>query len=179
MATVTPWGRSLLVAFLIATGCGTTGKGPAGDGAEVDSLVLRAPPAPLNLDGQPGSDGLVVIIHAFRRGTARPVELSSGTLEVLLYDGIPAEPIPETVRPRLTRSLSAAQLPARRANSRYGVGYRALLDWRHDRPTTGHITIVARHVAPSGRVAASAPVSIALKIRSFRRPGSNQGPTPE
>jgi len=68
----------------------------------VDQLNMLAIPVALNFDQRPGPDGFVVKVYAGNRNRPRPVSILSGTLELLMYDGILKSPGLNTAKPRRT-----------------------------------------------------------------------------
>src|SRR5687768_11693122 len=56
-------------------------------GGKVEELHLFGAPVALNLDGVPGPDGVGVRVYASARKVSRGIPITSGLLELLIFDG--------------------------------------------------------------------------------------------
>src|SRR5512143_2791389 len=92
-------------------GCTTPGDGtqPAQMPFPIDTLVLISAPAAVNVDANPGPDGIAVRIFGWSETRARALPLESGTLEVLMFDGVINEQTPATAKPLHIWSETAAE----------------------------------------------------------------------
>ncbi|HXG46163.1 MAG TPA: hypothetical protein VNO52_00940 [Methylomirabilota bacterium] len=155
------WG---LVAGLGAGCVSGTGSGRGG-GSPIQQLHLFSTPVAVDFDATPGADGFAVRIYATNGREAKGVPITRGQLDLLLYDGTPAETGLDAAKPLRVWSYPARDLKGNVARSPLGVGYRFALPWGEHRPTRDRVTLVARYVAPSGAVVRSAPTTIALVVR--------------
>jgi hypothetical protein len=86
--------------------------------------------------------------------------LASGTLEVLMFDGVINEQTPSTAKPLHVWTQTAAELKSVAAKTHVGVSYPLTLLWGKNRPSEDVITIASRFIAPDGRAIYSAPSTI-------------------
>ena len=141
------WNALLLAAVLVPTGCHTSGSGPSkgvitAKSAPVDQLHLISLPVGVDLDGKPGADGFVIKIFASRRGSARPVAIRSGTLDVLLFEGI-LENL-EKSKPVREWHFTASDLKKTQVPSSIGPAYQVSLAWDHSAPLKSQFTVLVR-----------------------------------
>ena len=147
---------SLLLALAFA-GCATMTAGGRGDA--VEEVHLFGLPATLNLDNKPGADGFGVRVFIAKSGSVKGAALQSGSLEILMFDGVlgAAEAAKQT--PQQVWKFTAHELEPYRDQSSLGVGYQLTLRW-NEAPKLQHITAVARYVPPKGAPVYSAPSAI-------------------
>ncbi len=149
----------LVLAALVAAGCAT------GGGAMVQSLHIFTVPVAVNMDGQPGPDGFSVRMYARGTKSSKGMALSSGTVEILMFDGALAEGQPLPPTPMRTWRFTGAELKNHAGKSAVGDGYRFTLRWDEARPTQGRISVAARYLPPSGAAVMAAPSSVTMSAR--------------
>ena len=154
-----------MLGLALTLGCASVKpKAPRHDespAASIDQINLLAVPVALNFDQAPGLDGFVVKIYAGNRGRAKPVPILSGSVEVLMYDGVVRE-YPKTVQPRRTWKYSAEELKSRLTKTSIGTGYQVAPQWGDAKPAGDKISVVARYTPPQGAAIYSAPSVIAV-----------------
>lgn len=151
------WRGATILTFAVSSvaGCESISKSSRSQG--VTKVILLTSPTPLNLDGRPGVDGFPVKLFAF--GTsAKPVELQSGKIELVLYDGVVATPLPDDIEPLIVSSYDPDALSAAASTSSIGVGYNLQIRWTAD----AEVTLIARYVEDAERTIFSAPVSLSV-----------------
>lgn len=126
-------------------------------------------PLALNLDDVPGPDGFAVRIFYSRTTRARGIPITSGTVEILMFDGVlmdaalggtaAALPVPLRVWP-----FTAEQLKPFSTRTSLGIGYQFVLRWDDKKPTGDHLTVVARYLPSRGPALLSTPSSISTGI---------------
>jgi hypothetical protein len=148
-------GISLAIAFVLA-GCATSS---GGRGGEVTELHLFGLPVTLNLDAKPGADGFAVRVYATKNGGAKGAEVTTGSLEIQMFDGVVgmAELIAQT--PQQTWKFNARELARYEEQTSLGHGYKFALRW-DQMPKRKHITVLARYVSPKGEPIYSSPSTI-------------------
>lgn len=149
-----------LVVFLC--GCGSPAKKEA---TAIDQLHLLVTSVALNLDDNPGADGVGVRVYASQRGNTEAVPITSGTLDILMFDGhLPLDQLP-SLQPRHTWSFPASQLKAQLQQTTIGISYRFAALWGEDKPVGDRVTMVARYTSPEARQVYSAPSSIPVSVK--------------
>src|SRR5688572_23413946 len=80
----------LLVLLAVLTGCATPKKKPAVSvGTQsITEINMLAVPVALNLDPLPGPDTVAIKIYAGNLREAKPVPITVGAIELLMFDGI-------------------------------------------------------------------------------------------
>lgn len=137
----------LALGALLAAGC--HGASSRSAGAPIDRLVLLSLPTAINLDEQPGSDGVQVTLYAFRRGLALAGPLVDGLLTVDLYDGVISTFTSDGVEPIKSARYEPGDLEGRAFRSTFGIGYSLVVRWDADRAPEKAVTLLARW-EPSG-----------------------------
>lgn len=148
----------------VGTGCVTDGerKGNgrfslgSGGKSTVDSIRLFTSPTVLNFDNTPGPDGFSAKIYAIERGSAKPVKISSGSIEFALFETV-AEG-----EPLQTWKYDSAVLNRHMSETRIGVAYNFQMRWTPDKAPKKKAAIVALYRAPDGRVVRAVPVVLAI-----------------
>ena len=159
--------KPLLFAFAlgqVGIGCVTYGerKGNgrfslgSGGKSTVDSIRLFTSPTVLNFDNTPGPDGFSAKIYAIERGSAKPVKISSGSIEFALFETV-AEG-----EPLQTWKYDSAVLNRHMSETRIGVAYNFQMRWTPDEAPKKKAAIVALYRAPDGRVVRAVPVVLAI-----------------
>ena len=140
----------------------------SGSGGAIDSLHVFAVPVAMDLDAAPGPDAFGITIYASVGGAAKGVAVTTGRLEILMFDGaLPAGNFPGVVDapPRRLWSLTPAELKQSAIKSSLGIGYRLTPGWGDTPPRQGAITAVVRFVPTRGNPIVSAPVTIAVTAK--------------
>jgi hypothetical protein len=138
-----------------ATRTDSTRPTPAGAISELNLLGL---PMAVNLDEQPGADGVVVKLFAVSLANPRAVPIRSGTLELIAY---PGSPNPAALPPPFHRwTFTPAELAPHAFTTALGTGYNLILDWKPRRFPADRVTIIARYQPDQGPPVTSAPSSI-------------------
>jgi hypothetical protein len=153
----------LLLAWAIFTGCATP-KQTAATGP-IDELHLMAMPVALELDAEPGADSFAIKVYATNRALPRPLMITTGTVEVLMFDGVIQSGALTKTEPLRVWSFPAADLAQYAFKSSFGPGYQFQLGWGKDRPRQPRITVTARYLAPDRPVIYAAPSSIMVSSR--------------
>jgi len=145
-----------ILALSLLAGCATTGGGRAD---QVQEVHLFGMPAALNMDGRPGADGFAVRVYIIKPGSVKGAQIGSGSIEVLMFDGVVGVNDMTSVPPAQTWRFARRELAPLEEQTSLGFGYRFTLRW-NAKPNQGHITLVARHVPTKGDVVYSAPSTI-------------------
>lgn len=148
-----------LLAALVVAGCATTG----GKG-DVDELHLFGMPVTLNMDSKPGADGVAVRIFATKGGSAKGSAISSGAIEMLMFDGVMAGPEALTAPPKQVWKYTARDLKPFREEKSLGTAYQLALRW-NEPPKRGHVTVIARYLPPKGEPVYSSPSTITAAVK--------------
>ena len=82
-ASLLALGAAWMAILLVANGCATG----AGGTRSVDSLHVFTVPVALDLDGTPGPDAFGLTLYASAASAARGVPVTSGWIEIQMYDG--------------------------------------------------------------------------------------------
>ena len=151
-----------LLLFCFIVGCSSTDTTTK---TGIDQLHLLVTSVALNVDDQPGPDGVGVRIYASRRERAEALPIASGTLDILMFDGnLPLDQL-RSAQPRHTWSYPAEKLKPYIQKTTIGISYRFAALWGEDKPTADRVTFVARHTSPNAKQAYSAPSSIQLSLK--------------
>jgi hypothetical protein len=151
---------SLIVALSL-TGCATT----SGGRGDIDEVHLIGLPVTFNLDARPGPDGFAVRVFVTKGGSAKGAQVTSGALEVLIFDGVTGRDELAVKQPLQVWKFSVQQLAALREQSSLGTGYRFALRWQNS-PTKNYITVAARYLPPKGEpIIYSSPSTITTAIK--------------
>lgn len=163
-----------LAALAMVTGCVTenpprraganrsgSGIGPLSGSTPhaIRELNLLTMPTALNLDAQPGADGVAVKIFAIRAGEAKASPLRDGRLEIFAFEGTldPSRPTPSFH----SWTFSPDQLRPQQFTAALGTGYNLLLDWSPKVLQGTRLTLIARYHPPEGPPVVSAPGFVA------------------
>ena len=168
----TGWSWLVVVLAGLVAGCGGDSRraarpstGPVTPRGAVAALHLFSVPVTLNLDDRPGPDGFALTLYASNGRQARGMEIQSGTLEILMFDGSPALGATSAPAARRVWKFSAAELNAFQARTALGVGYRLALRWEETPPSGNRITVLARHLPAKGPPITSGPSSITVVVK--------------
>ena len=160
----------ILLLLMSATGVGCqTDGGPRAarsttGGLAFDNLYLSSSPAPLNLDSEPGADGLKAKVYAFKTGL-KAVPITSGKLDLLLFEGTQKDSKAGNSKIIKVWSYTPEDLKAVAFRSYAGIVYNFELRWGKEAPTGGSITLIARYLSNTGKSITSAPVTLRLRSR--------------
>ena len=152
----------LLLLVLALAGCGATSSSKG----QIDQLHMLVTSVALNLDGKPGADGVGVRVYASRKGSAGAALITSGSLDLLMFDGqVPFEDLPNH-QPRHTWTYPASKLKPHLQETTIGASYRFAAVWGEDKPRGDRVTVVARYTPEKGTALVySAPSSVPLSAR--------------
>lgn len=129
-----------------------------------DEIDLRTTPSPVNLDDDPGVDGLVVRVELYRvRGSKVELVTVRGALEFGLYEGVVGAADQGEVKAFRTWRYAGRDLERFLARGIAGWGYNFPLGWGKPGPATSSVTLTARYIPPRGRPMPAAPVTISLR----------------
>lgn len=162
----------LLSLALTLTGCVTVNESgrtiqpmpePA---ARVDRLSVLTSPAPINLDDQPGADGMEIHLYMYKTeppDRVLPAAPTDGHVEIFLYDG--RAQISDIDRRTALKqwTFTAEQLQRFRARDVLGINYAMQLAWGDNHPQAKSITLIIRYVDPTGRIVYAAPTHLAIR----------------
>jgi hypothetical protein len=146
-------------------GCSTSPKpkpsaAPAGP-VSVDKLNLLAAPIALNLDGMPGGDAVAVKIYATNAREAKPVPITTGTIDLLAFEGVLANST-NSPQPFKTWTYTASELRRVQFKSSIGTGYQITASFAGLKPKADKLTVVARYQPDSAHAIYSSPSTISL-----------------
>lgn len=127
----------------------------------VDSIRLFTSSVLFNLDGEPGPDGFSARVFAIHNGIAKPVKITNGTLEIIIYDGN-ATP-DQLLNPRQVWSYSKTDLPRYLSQTSIGFSYDFTLKIDKSKPLPGKVSIGAKYTPLEGDSIFAKTVSIAIE----------------
>ena len=155
-------GGPLIVAALVLAGCAST-RVPSLSAPRrpVTELNMLAVPVALNLDGHPGPDTIAVKIYAGNLRDAKPVAITTGSLELLMFDGL-LKKSTNAPTPLHTWTFPARQLKRYEFKASIGTGYELTASWTTNKPTASKITLISRYLPESGPPIYSAPSTISV-----------------
>lgn len=144
-------------------GCAATrNRPPASVGPlTIDKLNLLAAPIALNLDGVPGPDAVVVKVYAGNVRNAKPVPITSGTLEILAFEGLLGTST-NAPSPFKTWTYSASELRRLQFKASIGIGYEITASFIGLKPKADKLSVIARYQPDPSRVIYSSPSTISL-----------------
>jgi hypothetical protein len=149
---------AVLAGLLAVSACKTSSLGTAG---KIVQLNLITVPVALDLDGQPGPDGVSVKLYATAEGNPKPVPIRQGTLEVLLFDG-PFQR--QKAHPPILKQFhfSATELRQMEFTAKIGIGYQLALPWGTNLPSHRIMSVAARYSVSPGNQVSSQPSSVTV-----------------
>lgn len=161
-----PWGRLLSavgLVLLVVSGCATrrAGEGDHAAAGAVQRLNMLCLPVVINLDRTPDADGFGVTIYASNARQPKAVPIKSGTLKILMFDGVVTAGDPQA-EPLRTWTFTADDLELNEVVNSLGTGYRFALAWGEARPTQSRLSVQARYHPDTGPAIATAPMPIAM-----------------
>jgi hypothetical protein len=144
---------------------GCAGPKAQNKSSSIDQLHLLVTPVALNLDDKPGPDGVGVRVYASRRERAEALPITSGTLDLLMFDDNVTPEQLFSAQPRRTWSYAADKLKGHIQETTIGISYRFAASWGEDKPAAERITFVARYTSSSSNRIYSAPSSVQLSLK--------------
>lgn len=142
----------------------TLGERPPQPVDFADEIALRTTPSPVNLDDNPGVDGLVVRVELYRvRGTEVDLVTIKGALEFSLYEGVVGSATRGEMKAFRTWRYAGKELERFLARGIAGWGYTVPLSWGRPGPATSSVTLTGRYVPPRGRPMAAEAVTISIR----------------
>jgi len=160
----------LVIALTIAA-CGAAGCGqapahrrlarPPKPVQTVDKVTILTLPAAVNLDDEPGPDGIRIKAMLFQKSNPRPVTVA-GQLDFLLYDRKVSIGELYTERPFHVWSFPAEKLSPYLTRNIVGWGYAMELRWGKHGPKGAVISVAARYTPPDGPAVYSSPVVLSI-----------------
>jgi hypothetical protein len=148
--------------LLLFTSCSSL---PTPTAAPIDSLHLLVTSVALDLDQLPGPDGVGVRVYASRKDSNEALPITSGTLEILMFDGSLAADELSSVEPLKKWSYPAETLRKYVQKTSIGTSYRFAALWGDAKPKDARVTVVTRYIAPDGRQIYSAPGSVPVSLK--------------
>jgi hypothetical protein len=127
----------------------------------VDSIRLFTSSALFNIDGEPGSNGFSARLFAVHNGIAKPIQITEGTLEIIIYDGDASRD--QSLKPRQVWSFSGTDLPRYLRQTSIGFSYDFTLKIDNSKPLPGKVSIGAKYTLPEGDSIFAKTVSIAIE----------------
>lgn len=131
----------------------------------IEEINVLAIPVGLNLDEKPGLDGFVIKIYASNRTRPKPMLLEEGTIDVLMFDGIPGITTDRSALALRVWNYTAKEMEQFETRTSIGMSYQLALTWGEAKPASNKISILVRYTPPGGVPITSQPsiISIALK----------------
>ena len=159
---------ALSAVLCFAIGCATSpgnGGGSSSGRQGIDALHIFSLPLALDLDGVPGPDGFGVTLYASAVAPAKGVPITSGSVEILMFDGVLSADTQTNAAPRRVWSYTSAELKRYVIKTSLGTGYRFTPRWGDTPPLQNRISIVARYVPPRDTPIQSAPTTISVSAK--------------
>jgi hypothetical protein len=170
--TVNSGSRTAIIALgvsfcLMAFGCSTppAKKAPSAVSSNADAiqeLNLLSMPMALNLDANPGADGIAVKLFANNASSPKTVAIAEGKVEILMYDGVVNADSGDVPPVLHMWAFSPQELKPFLFNKKIGMGYDLVLVWGKDQPQKNRATVIARHVSDRGKTVFSGPVTVTV-----------------
>ncbi|MBN2508402.1 MAG: hypothetical protein JXQ71_17120 [Verrucomicrobia bacterium] len=162
--------RALTFAFVpllllaAAAGCARRAAAPRSSpaGEAIDRINLICRPVALDFDKHPGPDGIGVTLYASSLTAPKTVRIPTGTLHVLLWDGVFKPGDLAATAPFRTWTYTAAELKRLSFTSSIGICYPLALQWGDTKPSQLRVTVLARYLVPDGAVIQSPPGIISM-----------------
>lgn len=130
----------------------------------IDKLELESFPAAVNMDEDPGPDGIQLKLRFFNLQQPLAQRLQRGEVEFVLYEGrIPDDEIGDAEPFYIWRYNSAAKLNRHGRKTLVGWQYELVLAWNKEHaPYSRAITVIARLLRPGKPPLYARPVHIAV-----------------
>jgi hypothetical protein len=152
-----------LVFLVFLAGC--AGPKAGAKSSSIDQLHLLVTPVAFNLDDKPGLDGVGVRVYASRHERAEALPITTGTLDLLMFEGNVSPDQLSSLQPRRTWSYPAGKLKPHIQETTIGISYSFAASWGEDQPTSERVTFVARYTSSSSNHVYSAPSSVQLSLK--------------
>lgn len=127
--------------------------------SQADRIALLVPEnAIVNLDGEPGADGLIAQVMLLKdQGKGPKSVLVNGEVDILIYEGPKPNKISADTKPFFSWTFTSKQL-AERVIRQYSTlwGYALRLRW-DKAPQSSKVWLIARYRPPSGQAIFSSP----------------------
>ena len=128
---------------------------------DITELNMLAVPVALNLDGFPGPDTIAVKIYAGNLREASPVPITTGRIELLMFNGLLKRSTNAPV-PLHTWTFPARQLKRFEYKASIGTGYELTASWTTNKPTASKVTLISRYLTDSAPPVYSSPSTISI-----------------
>ncbi len=160
------WRRfGFVVLGAILLGCSNTAtKRPTASSSaptSIDKLNLLAAPIALNLDGLPGPDAVAVKIYAGNARNPKPVAITSGTVDLLAFEGLLGNST-NVPAPFKTWTYTAAELRRMQFKASIGIGYQITAPFNGLKPKADKLTVVGRYRPDESHAIYSSPSTISV-----------------
>jgi hypothetical protein len=106
-----------------------------------------------------------VKVYAGNRSHPRPVSIRSGTLELLMYDGILKARSLNTAKPHRTWKYTSEELKEHILKTSIGICYQLAPQWGEAKPLGDKISVLAHYTSPEGLSLYSAASVIAVTAK--------------
>ncbi len=138
---------------------------PAGSQSSLAELHLMAMPVAVDLDGSPGTDGILLKVFAVNADHPKPQYIRSGQLDILLFDGVLESQTIQDEKRWLAWNFTPVALAPFAISSPIGIGYNLSLPWGQKPPTKDRVTVVAKYTPAKGQPIYSAPSAITVSAK--------------
>lgn len=168
--TATLGRRSLAVGLvsgsllLLLLGCASDGVSRGGSSG-ITQLHLFSAPVAVTLGTAPTANGIALKIFACEGDDSKGVSITTGQLEILLFDGLLQGTNADNMSPLKVWSLAPKDLRRFEFKRAMGVFYDLALGWEPTKPKAGRITVVARYRSSKNQVVSSDSVVISTTAR--------------
>ena len=117
----------------------------------MDHIELEAsPPSAVNLDNEPGADGVILKMRLYNLQQPLAFTLNQGEIEFLLYEGNVKERDLAVAQPINIWRIQANQMKPYASKTLVGFQYVITLTWLDRAPQSSTITVIARILRPEG-----------------------------
>lgn len=131
----------------------------------VDKMELESFPSAVNLDDQPGPDGVSLKLRLYNLDVPLAFALTQGEIEFVLYEGSVKETEIGGAEPFYVWKFSSAQIAQSGRKTVVGWQYALSLNWLTKVPTTSVVTLVARIPRPNDGPIYARPVHLTMGPR--------------
>lgn len=131
----------------------------------VDKIELESFPSAVNLDDQPGPDGVSLKVRLYNLDVPLAFALTQGEIEFVLYEGSVKEAEIGGAEPFYIWKFSAAQIGQSGRKTVVGWQYALSLNWLTSVPSTSVVTLVARIPRPDDGPIYARPVLLTMGPR--------------
>jgi hypothetical protein len=162
------------IVLCLLTGCASpksTNSAPRFSSSEIQEVHILTTPFAVNFDQVGGPDGFAVRVYAGNPQNVKPFEITQGSLEILMFDGVVPMADIGKVEPLRTWKYSAREIKNYMRNTSIGTSYTFTPVWEKAEPQKGKITVVVCYTSTKGMKVYSSPSSIAMPM------GASEGPS--